>query len=89
MASEEKIKQFIKELSGRKNNVPIDDIEWVMRQLEAFGLVTRKQNDHQVLFTFNGRPFGLATHRSGGKQLKAVYVKEFLEAMSETGWFEQ
>lgn len=87
MASEEKIKQFIAELASRKNNVPISDIEWVMSQLEAFGRVTRKQNDHQVLYTFNGRSFGLATHRSGGKQLKAVYVKEFLEAMGETGWY--
>lgn len=88
MASEEKIRQFINELSNRKNNVSVDDIEWVMKQLEAFGRVTRRQNDHQVLYTFQGRPFGIATHRNGGKQLKAVYVKEFLEAMSETGWFE-
>ena len=87
MASEAKIKQFIIELAGRKNNVPINEVEWVMSQLEAFGRVTRKQNDHQVLYTFNGRSFGLATHRSGGKQLKTVYVKEFLQAMSETGWF--
>jgi len=87
MATEEKIKQFIAELAGRKNNVSISDIEWVMGQLESFGHVVRKQNDHQVLYTFNGRSFGLATHRSGGKQLKTVYVKEFLEAMSETGWF--
>ena len=85
MASEEKIRQFINELSSRKNNVSVDDIDWVMKQLEAFGRVTRRQNDHQVLFTFQGRPFGIATHR---KPLKAVYVKEFLETMSETGWFE-
>ena len=88
MATEEKIRRAIKELAERKQNVTLSQIEWVMGQLAHHGKVTQVDNEHQRLYSFEGRRFGIGTHHPGQKQIKAIYLKNFLQAMMETGWYE-
>lgn len=88
MSNPEKIKLLISEIAGRKHNVTLAEIERVMSQLQDHCTVSSVENDHQRMYAIDGVRFGVCTHRTGGKQLKAIYVKEFLRAMSETGWYE-
>jgi hypothetical protein len=88
MATEEKIRNAIRDIAAHKRNVRIEEIEWVMNQLDAFGTVSMRENDHQRLYAFNGHRFGICTHHPGGAQVKSGYVKAFLSAMSDAGWYE-
>jgi hypothetical protein len=88
MASEEKIRARIREIGDSPKNVTLADIEWVMERLKQYGDVDESNNEHQKLFHFGGESFGICTHRKGSKQLKPAYVKNFLNAMIKTGWYE-
>ena len=88
MASAEKIRARIKELGTRPKNVTLSDIEWVMTQLDQFAQVTLLKNVHAYMWTVDGEPFSVCTHHKGSKQLKPVYIKNFLNAMITTGWYE-
>lgn len=88
MSNEEKIRRTIREIASRKQNVTLSEIERVMNQLNAFGTVSFVENDHQRLYSFEGIRFGICTHHPGKKQIKAIYVKNFLRVMAETGWYE-
>lgn len=89
MATEEKIRAFILEISKRPNNVTADEIKWVVNQLENLGLDTWSEtNGHQVMYSIEGEQFGVCTHHKGGKQIKRCYVREFLTAMINIGWYE-
>ena len=88
MSNVEKIKRSIREIAGKKQNATLADIERVMNQLKDHCSVSSVENDHQRLYVINGIRFSVCTHRSGGKQIKAIYVKLFLRAMTETGWYE-
>jgi hypothetical protein len=88
MATDEKIRRVIQDLANRKQNVTLSEIEWVMGQLARYGTVTQVDNEHQRLYSFEGRRFGVCTHHPGRKQIKAIYVKNFLQAMMEAGWYE-
>lgn len=87
-AKKEKIRLYIREIAGRRQNVTLTEIEWVVNQLKGHCTVSVVANDHQRVYSIDGIRFGVCTHRSGGKQIKAVYVKEFLRVMTETGWYE-
>ncbi len=89
MASEEKIRERIREIAGRKNNVVVADIDWVMNQLKQFGDVSvETENVHMKMWRFNDAIFSICTHTKGGRQLKSAYVKSFLNAMMKTGWYD-
>jgi len=89
MANALKVRAFIAEIAGRPNNVTEDEIRWVVDQLANLGVETsRDGNDHQVMYTVEGEQFGICTHHKGAKQIKRCYVKAFLTAMSNTGWYE-
>lgn len=88
MATANKIKELILEIASKPNNVTLADIERVMRMLESFGTVTVKGNVHRKMWCFQGALFGVCTHHRGSKQLNPAYVKEFLNAMMKTGWYE-
>jgi hypothetical protein len=87
-ARREKIKRSVQEIAGRKHNVTLAEIERVMSQLGDHCTVTSVENGHQRMYAIDGVRFGVCTHHPGRKQIKAIYVKEFLRAMSETGWYE-
>ncbi|MHB1796452.1 MAG: hypothetical protein ACYCPO_15965 [Acidobacteriaceae bacterium] len=89
MASEEKIRERIREIAGRKNNVDAAEIDWVMNQLKQFGNVSvETENVHIKMWRFDDEIFSICPHTKGGRQLKPVYVKNFLNAMMKTGWYD-
>lgn len=89
MTGQDKIRAFIAEIAARPNNVTEADIKWVVDQLGNLGLYTsRDTNVHQVMYTVEGEQFGICTHHRGGKQIKRCYVRQFLAAMSNIGWYE-
>lgn len=90
MAEFKKIKERIRELANRKNNVRLTDIEWVVNNLALNGFEVRvASNVHQKLFTVNRKKFSACTHKSGSSQLKPEYVKRFLVAMIELGLYDE
>jgi hypothetical protein len=88
MATEDKIRQEIHAIAHRIKNVRLEEIDWVMNQLRSFGTVTVKENDHQRMYSFDGHRFGVCTHNPGSTQVKAAYVRGFLAAMADAGWYE-
>jgi hypothetical protein len=89
MSSVEKIKRSIREIAGRKQNVTGAEIHrLVMGQMKDHCIVSCVENDHQRMYAIDGVRFGICTHHPGTKQIKAIYVKQFLRAMAETGWYE-
>jgi len=89
MVTIEKVRAFISEIAGRPNNVTAEEIGWVVERLGNLGLTTSKiSNGHQVMYNVEGQQFGIATHHRGASQIKACYVRRFLAAMSNIGWYE-
>lgn len=89
MSNEEKIKRSIREIAGRKQNVTLADIERVMNQLADHFNVSCTQNVHQRLYAVDRMVrFSVCTHRGGSKQIKSIYVTNFLQAMSKIGYYE-
>ncbi|MEO7146100.1 MAG: hypothetical protein ABI165_21610 [Bryobacteraceae bacterium] len=89
MADLGKIGERISEIAGRRHNVTLDEIEWVVNQLARNGYtVSSKKNDHQKLFSVDQRRFGVCSHKQGSKQIKRCYVDEFLDAMIDLGLYE-
>jgi hypothetical protein len=88
MASADKIRARIREIANRQKNVTLSEIEWVMSHLGQFAKVTLLKNVHAHLWTIDGETFTVCIHNRGSKQLKPVYVKSFLNAMVNTGWYE-
>jgi hypothetical protein len=89
MADIKRIRARISELAQRQKNVELSEIRWVVNQLGANGYaVSERSNDHNTIFKVNGRRFGVCHHNPGGKQIKACYVKEFLDAMVDVGLYE-
>jgi len=87
MATEDKIRQEIRAIAQRRKNVRLEEIEWVINQLRTFGTVSIRENDHQRMYSFNGHRFGVCTHHPGA-QINHAYVRGFLLAMSDAGWYE-
>jgi hypothetical protein len=46
-------------------------------------------DNHQTLLSVNGQRFGVCHHNRGSKQIKACYVKEFLDKMEDLGIHEE
>lgn len=89
MADLKAVKARIAEIAGRPKNVDLSDVEWVITHLGNNGYdVAVKRNVHQVRFTVNKCQFGICCHNRGNRQIKAHYVDEFLDAMTEIGVYE-
>jgi hypothetical protein len=90
MADLQKIKERIRELAGRRHNVKLAEIEWVVNQLGSNGLPTKiRNNGHQTLFSVGPRRFGVCSHNPGNAQVKACYVDSFIDAMIELELYEE
>ena len=84
MADIKKIVARIAELARSQSNVQLSDIQWIVNQLGENGYpVSERKNDHNTMFSVKGRRFGVCHHNRGSKQIKASYVREFLDAMSD------
>jgi hypothetical protein len=89
MADIKKIVARISELAQRQNNVELSDIQWIVNQLGENGyVISERKNDHNTMFSVKGRRFGVCHHNRGSKQIKARYVREFLDAMSDLGLYD-
>ncbi|WP_158821555.1 hypothetical protein [Granulicella sp. S156] len=88
MASAEKVRTRILELAAEPKDVTLADIDWVMHQLKQFGEVETGGNAHMKIWRFEDTIFVICIHKKEFKQLKAAYIKDFLNAMIKTGWYE-
>jgi len=91
MADLDHIRSRILEISKRTKNVQLSEIQWVVDHLGKNGYRTIcKKNDHQHIFFVEGaKPFGVCHHNPGERQIKACYVKKFLEVMSDLGLYDE
>ncbi len=87
MADPKHIRAAIADIAQRPKNIKFDEIEWVVDQLSSYYSVSKRQATHGVLFRVRDQQFMVCTHNPGSKQVKRVYVKKFLGAMAELGWY--
>ena len=84
MAEINQIKDRIREIAGRRKNVKLSEIVWVVNQLSRVGYeVSSRNNGHQTLFRVENRRFGVCCHNPGERQVKPCYVDEFIDAMTD------
>jgi len=89
MADLRHIRAKIAEIAQKEKNVELSEIQWVVNHLGENGYeVSTKKNGHQHLFRVNGKRFGVCHHNPGNKQIKACYVREFLDKMADLGLYE-
>jgi hypothetical protein len=94
MADFGRIRERICELAGRRKNVTLAEIEWVMNQLGRSGYhVSARKTLHAYLYVVGDAVVGKARfavcpHNKGAKQIKSCYVDEFLNAMIKLGLYE-
>lgn len=89
MASPDKIRERIAEIALRRKNVTLDEIEWVVNQLEQFHSVASRPARHGTLFRVQDQKFMVNSHSPGSKQVKGYSVDDFVDAMIELGWYEE
>jgi hypothetical protein len=87
MATIEKVRQTIANIAGRRRNVTVPEIEWVMEQLRTLGFNLRdaRKTRHGVLYGVESVRFQVCTHHPGSRQVKPCYVDDFVDAMTELG----
>ena len=84
MADIEKVIARIKELAERHKNVELSEIEWIVNQLGVNGYaISERKNEHNTMFSVNGKRFNICHHNRGSKQVKPCYVREFLDRMCD------
>ncbi len=88
MGPEERLREEILDISRRRKNVTLDEILRVVRALEGTHAVKTRSTGHGILIRVDSHIFHICTHHKGGKQVKAAYVDDFLDAMSELGLYE-
>ncbi len=91
MATEQKIREAIADIAARPRNVTLDEIEWVVKQLEAYfpkDAVRVRDTRHGRLYRIGSQTFMVNFHNPGSKQVKSYSVDDFIDAMTELGWYE-
>ncbi len=92
MASKQKIRTTIADIAQRRKNVTTDEIEWVVNQLREFyppGAIKTRDARHGKLFRVESQTFMVNCHNPGSKQVKSYSVDDFVDAMTELGWYEE
>jgi hypothetical protein len=89
MAELKKITERIRELAGRRDNVTLSEIHWVVDRLREHGYrVTSRDATHGKLFGVGPTRFLVNCHNRGNKQVKPYSVDDFANAMIELGLYE-
>ena len=90
MSTIEKLKETIADIAQRRKNVSASEIDWVVDQLKQHGFDVRdpRKTRHGVLYGVGSVRFSICTHHPGGKQVKACYIDDFVDAMTELGLYE-
>jgi hypothetical protein len=90
MAELNRVKERIRDLAGRRKNVRLAEIEWVVKQLGLCGYgVSSRTNGHQTLFRIGQTRFGVCHHNPGETQVKRCYVDHFLNVMIDLGLYDE
>jgi hypothetical protein len=89
MADLETIKERIRDIAYRQQNVTFDEIQWVVNQLGQFYDVGMRRATHGVLFRVENQRFMVSSHNPGSKQVKSYAVNGFINAMIELGLCEE
>lgn len=89
MPEADKIKAAIRELAWRRGNVTLSEIEWIVNKLREFLPVNIRKATHGTLFRVGPRRFMINAHNPGNKQVKSYSVDDFIEAMTDLGWYEE
>jgi hypothetical protein len=87
MADPKNVRAAIADIAQRPKNVTFDEIDWVVDQLGSYYAVNKRRARHGTLFRVRDQLFMVCTHNPGSKQVKSKYVKLFLDAMIELGWY--
>jgi len=83
------IKQRIRELAERRQNVTLSEIKWVVDRLKELGYRTSERDaTHGKLFGVASVRFMVNCHNRGNKQVKPYSVDDFANAMIELGLYE-
>ena len=89
MELEERLRKSIQDIAQRRNNVTLDEIEWVMQKLAAKYKTRRRHARHGVLFGIEDHRFMVSGHNPGSKQVKSYCVDAFIEVMEDLGLYEE
>jgi hypothetical protein len=84
---EARVRKAIKEIAQRRNNVTLEEIEWVVDKLAERHTMRRRTARHGVLFGVGEQRFMVNCHTPGSKQVKKYSVDSFIDAMIELGWY--
>jgi len=87
MELEERVKKTIEDIARRRNNVTLNEIEWVVAKLSGRFAIRRREARHGVLFGVGNQRFMVNCHNPGSKQVKGYSVDEFINAMTELGLY--
>jgi hypothetical protein len=89
MAEFSRIKQRIREIARRRQNVTLSEIKWVVERLGEHGYrTTERDATHGKLFGVGSTRFMVNCHNPGSKQMKPYSVDDFTNAMIELGLYE-
>jgi hypothetical protein len=94
MSNDTRIRERIAEMVGRPKNVTLDEIEWVMNQLQARGYkLTKRKARHGYLWSasdgFVTARFMVNSHNPGSKHVKSYSVGDFADAMMKLGLYDE
>lgn len=91
MSDTERIRERIRQIAQARRNTTLEDIEWVINQLGARHSVAVRdtKSGHGRIFRVDNRIFHICVHHKGSKQIKPCYIDEFIDAMTDLGWYEE
>src|SRR5262245_50202948 len=79
----EKIKKEIADIASRPNGVEFSEIDRIVRHLGTIGYrVSSRAGTHLHLFVVGSERFTVCKHNPKRKELKSVYVRNFLTTMT-------
>jgi hypothetical protein len=85
----DKVKEAIRGLAHRTANVEIEELIGIVESLGPLGYSVRvRKANHGALLAIDDQRVNVCFHNRGSKQLKPVYVRQFLRAMIELGLYE-
>lgn len=89
MPTEADIREQIQQIAQSPRNVRLDDIRRVVKGLGAFHQTSERRAKESVLFRVEDRVFSVCAHNRNDQHLKVCYVRGFLDAMEDLGWYDE
>jgi len=89
MAELDQIRERIRDIAARKENVMLSEITWVVDRLKEHGYRTScRDAKHGKLFGVGTQRFMVNVHNRGNKQVKPYSIRAFANAMIDLGLYE-